>query len=335
MEKDFVNLTTAEFEDIIKGNSQGMNFQINIEGIKAGEKYTKTLTHDNANSVISNSKKLIWYVTGLEGTNGEISPLDMEEISISEENEEYFNYPIVRRVAKFNGENKDFSDFPNFKIEKSELSNESDNVFQLTNIYTDTFELALQVEGRTKEYKDYRAIKGMKFSIYGSIDEVLPGNPLELLKNTNYYKLEKPDRNGQLTDIFETNLNGIERIDKLSYYEGNEYALNQEYNPPNGNDEVFQNILEPFIIQVVKNNEGKLEPKILTGHPLDEQIEWEYQNGILVLRIKLDRTNYRLPETGGIGTNIVKKVAIGIIFATVTLLIYRKKYKNIKTKGEN
>lgn len=335
VEKDFENLTTAEFEDIIKGDSQGMNFQINIEGIEAGKKYTKTLTYDNANSVISNSKKLIWYVTGLEGTNGEISPLDMEEISISEDNEEYFNYPIVRRVAKFNGENKDFSDFPNFKIENSELSNEGDNVFQLINIYTDTFELALQVEGRTKEYKDYRAIKGMQFSIYGSIDEVLPGNPLELLKNTNYYKLEKPDHDGELTDIFETNLNGIERIDKLSYYEGNEYALNQEYNPPNGNDEVFQNILEPFIIQVVKNNEGKLEPKILSGHPLDEQIEWEYQNGILVLRIKLDRTNYRLPETGGIGTNIVKKVAIGIIFATVTSLIYRKKYKNIKTKREN
>ena len=56
-----------------------------------------------------------------------------------------------------------------------------------------------------------------------------------------------------------------------------------------------------------------------------------YNNaGTLIMNIDLDRSNYRLPETGGLGKDNIYKVAtIMIGFATALLI-----YKNKIAKGE-
>lgn len=328
IEKEFTDILYSEYQNVLK------NFKVIVEGKKDGKTYEKILTYENIDSS-TYTQKLFWKINQLEAKDGGvISISNLDEVSIREEGYEYSKYPVVKRKAWFNKEEKDFAEYP-YKIQLKKGEN-AENYFKLQNIYTDKFELLIKVKGRDKEYNNYVNVKDMVFEIYGDADEANPNKPLTpISENINSYLLEKPTKEGgDPINKFETKEKGLTSILNLVYLEGTKYYLKQSYNPgdsENNEGVIYYPLEKPFEIYL-DNIEGSLTPVVKDNLSVKGKMTSEYQGGILIIKLDLDRTNYRLPETGGVGTNMIKKVALGMIFAAVTLLIYKNKFKRSTVK---
>ena len=331
IEKNFQDILYTEYQEVLP------NFKVIVFGEKDGVVYSKELNYENASSS-TYSQKIIWKLDYLEAEDSttKISPFELDEIQIREENYEHNNYPVVKRKAYFNGVQKNLIEYP-FIIKKDELNQDEDasNTFKIQNLYTDTFEVVIQVYGRDKNYNHNRAISDMEFEIYGDADESKTDTMGREFENLGIlYRLDKPYKEGgDLQRAFTTDSKGQTRILNLVYYKGSRYVIRQSKNPGDiegQEDVIYYGIERPFFINL-KEVDGELVPVVSPNDSVKGRMETSYQGGMLIIDINLDRTNYKLPETGGVGINFVHKVAMGIIILSAALL-----YKNyyLFKKGE-
>lgn len=331
--KSFDGLPITDIRAIVRSDSDGSyekSFKIIVKGYDKDDKLVgeRTLTEAQSLGVVENS--LSWHINNLEKDGEKISIFKDDKfntdalayIIIEEENYEHFRYPVVKRKL-FVGDEEKIPEGSLYKIEGGDIQDEKGQVkaIEIKNTYTKGFNIQINVRGRDYKNEKYIDLEGMEFELYGSIDEKTDNNfgqgSIQVEDGSDQYLLKS----------LETNEIGQAEFDNLSYYDGNKYYLKHSKNPyydeENEEGSAYYQI-EDLLEVDVGNEEIHLARD-------DYSIEGKYKisavnkAGVFVINIDFERSNYRLPDTGGLGTNHLYKVGTVMAVLATTLLIYKNK----------
>ncbi|MDD7306736.1 MAG: prealbumin-like fold domain-containing protein [Peptoniphilaceae bacterium] len=356
--KDFVGTSITEISDILSNDSKFSpnEFKILVKGYDKNNKEIaeSSLNYENSLGLVL-KRRLRWQIDSLNSLDNKADTIDLfasdgklnpvlDHISIEEEGYNHERFPVVKRKAKFDGNDLPRRQYP-YKITNDDLKEDGKRIFELTNIYTDVFDLVVQVLGKDYQKEKFIPVSDMGFKLYGSIDESDGLAYKDFGQDGIWYLLKKPivefpdkANDADYSKEFFTDKNGQEQIFKLAMYEGNKYILEQSFNPNDTKDEkdlIYYALERPLEIEVVKDSNNELKAQLKNGASNDYSVDGKYKisyaedGGTLFITIRLDRSNYKLPDTGGLGENRIYKVGTIMIIMATTLLIYKNKKRRI------
>lgn len=361
--KEFDGLSSAQITDII-GNETSTDkpFKIIVKGYDESnvEVGSKILNFKNSQGIAFNTE-LGWRINTLEKTDktGEINIFDKDEnlnlsyITIEEDGYEHPQFPVTKRTANLGGRQLAVDKYPyrlsaeDFNKPKEAAEEDKSINFRIKNIYTDVFDVFITVRGRDFKNERYVPVEDLGLKLYGSIDEADNDklNEKDFTGIGTFYELKKPTSsdpsNPKITSEFITNEYGQRQIFNFAMYDGNKYIIDEFKNPMDsvdGEEVVYYALEEPLELDVftgaTPGGGTKLKAQLKKDAPSDYysvpgkyKINYHEGGGTLFIDIDLERTNYRLPETGGLGRDKIYKVAVAITIMSSALLIKNKKEK--------